>query len=258
MKTAILVSIPVDQGLREEIRSGLSPNRDFLALGDALDATLITPARVSPAGRSQASKLLESFKTAWAAFRQRHQYDLIITDVDRVGVALALLFKLAGVRKRHILISHGNLTHHKERRFVKLFRLQRYIDRFVCYSPLVAQKLTAVHGLSPHRVLAVRHPADHRFWHPLPVTPEKLICTAGLFHRDYRTLIKAVRGLDVSLISAASSPWLSTQKNGIWGASLPQNVRFTPNPPKDTDGRREGSGRWWVRELQGRWPGVLG
>ena len=33
---------------------------------------------------------------------------------------------------------------------------------------------------------------------------------------------------------------------------------LSPNPPKDTDGRREGSGRGWVRELQGRWPGVLG
>ena len=33
---------------------------------------------------------------------------------------------------------------------------------------------------------------------------------------------------------------------------------LNPNPPKDTDGRREGSGRGWVRELQGRWPGVLG
>ena len=33
---------------------------------------------------------------------------------------------------------------------------------------------------------------------------------------------------------------------------------LSPNPPKDTDGRREDSGRGWVRELQGRWPGVLG
>ena len=33
---------------------------------------------------------------------------------------------------------------------------------------------------------------------------------------------------------------------------------LSPNPPKDTDGRGEGSGRGWVRELQGRWPGVLG
>ena len=35
-------------------------------------------------------------------------------------------------------------------------------------------------------------------------------------------------------------------------------TELNPNPPKDTDGRREGSGRGWVRELQGRWPGVLG
>ena len=35
-------------------------------------------------------------------------------------------------------------------------------------------------------------------------------------------------------------------------------LRFSPNPPKDRDGRREDSGRGWVRELQGRWPGVLG
>ena len=33
---------------------------------------------------------------------------------------------------------------------------------------------------------------------------------------------------------------------------------LSPNPPNDTDGRREDSGRGWVRELQGRWPGVLG
>ena len=35
-------------------------------------------------------------------------------------------------------------------------------------------------------------------------------------------------------------------------------LHLSPNPPKDTDGRREDSGRGWVRELQGRWPGVLG
>ena len=44
--------------------------------------------------------------------------------------------------------------------------------------------------------------------------------------------------------------------------SVPQMERsgkapkLSPNPPKDTDGRREDSGRGWVRELQGRWPRV--
>ena len=37
-----------------------------------------------------------------------------------------------------------------------------------------------------------------------------------------------------------------------------QEGRLNPNPPKDTDGRGEDSGRGWVRELQGRWPGGLG
>ena len=37
-----------------------------------------------------------------------------------------------------------------------------------------------------------------------------------------------------------------------------KTLGFSPNPPKDTDGRREDSGRGWVRELQGRWPGLLG
>ena len=42
------------------------------------------------------------------------------------------------------------------------------------------------------------------------------------------------------------------------GSDPTRVLGLSPNPPKDTDGRREGSGRGWVRELQGRWPGVLG
>ena len=38
-------------------------------------------------------------------------------------------------------------------------------------------------------------------------------------------------------------------------AALHRIVLVSPNPPKDTDGRREDSGRG-VRELQGRWPGL--
>ena len=43
-----------------------------------------------------------------------------------------------------------------------------------------------------------------------------------------------------------------------WDGRTPGKKLLSPNPPKDTDGRREDSGRGWVRELQGRWPGVLG
>ena len=45
---------------------------------------------------------------------------------------------------------------------------------------------------------------------------------------------------------------------GLISNLLPMQRSISPNPPKDTDGRSEGRGRGWVRELQGRWPGVLG
>ena len=44
----------------------------------------------------------------------------------------------------------------------------------------------------------------------------------------------------------------------LWHFIVIRDANLSPNPPKDTDGRREDSGRGWVRELQGRWPGVLG
>ena len=79
-------------------------------------------------------------------------------------------------------------------------------------------------------------------------------------------------GSSPSPIGRPSTPTMLTERWGIWrlgksansaGTSplnwLPLNdILFSPNPPKDTDGRREDSGRGWVRELQGRWPGVLG
>ena len=50
-----------------------------------------------------------------------------------------------------------------------------------------------------------------------------------------------------------------TQLTGLarpdYDASISFGLPFSPNPPKDTDGRREDRRRG-MRELQGRWPGL--
>ena len=61
-------------------------------------------------------------------------------------------------------------------------------------------------------------------------------------------------GIDMEWVSAGGDELLVE----VPAAGRPLNFVLSPNPPKDTDGRREDSGRGWVRELQGRWPGVLG
>lgn len=226
MRIAILVSTPVRESLRDDVRAGMVPLPDYFALAEALDATLIAPAEVSSGRNSRVSKLRSMLGPAWAAFRRRNQYDLIISDVDRVGLILALLFKLAGIKKRHILITHGKLSSRWDSRFFKMFRLDKHIDRFVCYGPTVAQRLTRALGIPERKVNTVRHAADHRFWRPVPGTPERLVSAAGLFHRDYNTLVKAVRDLDVSLVIAAHSPWVTGQKRSSVALSQPENVQF--------------------------------
>ena len=61
-------------------------------------------------------------------------------------------------------------------------------------------------------------------------------------------------------VALANAPGTGIADDKAIYAYVPQMIKYYlgPNPPKDTDGRREDSGRGWVRELQGRWPGVLG
>jgi glycosyltransferase involved in cell wall biosynthesis len=227
MRISILVSTRFQSGLSEKIREDLYPQQDFLALAEALDARLITPLNVPPGIAGKASRAFKIFRSAWAAFRQRSTYDLIISDADRPGMILALLFKLTGTRKRLVLICHGKITHAGDLALLRSLNLQQYIHCFVCYGPAVAESIRESLGLPHSRVVTVRHAADHHFWRPLPVPEDNLVVSAGMLNRDYPTLVEAVRGQDVSLIIAAHSPWVSGKETGINPQDLPPNVHIT-------------------------------
>ena len=66
-----------------------------------------------------------------------------------------------------------------------------------------------------------------------------------------------IGGADAAEIALNGRVMNSVRHGGPARTEL-RTFRLSPNPPKDTDGRGEDSGRGWVRELQGRWPGVLG
>lgn len=224
MRTAILVSQPINRELEHDAEEGLCPTPDFIALSKALKAKIISPLH-SASGKKvgHIGKTLELFSVAWAGFKARNNYDLIISDLDRVGLLLAFLFKLTFTRKHHIIICHGKIANKADLRAIRWLGLQNQIDKFVCYGPNVAGRLAE--GLkSSDKVVTVRHSPDHHFWRPYNTRPERLIVSAGLFRRDYPTLIKAIEGLDVSLVIAADSPWV-TDKWTAEGASLPPNVR---------------------------------
>ena len=226
MRTAVLVSAPVAPSLAEEVRAGVRPQPDFLALAAALDASLIAPLAPSRAPVGHTARPLRFLRVAWAAFRRRHQYDVLVTDLDRVGLLVALLFRAVGAEQRHVLVCHGSIASAPDLHLARALDLQRHIHRFVCYGPAVARRLRHALGLPAHRVVTVRHAADHRFWHPLPVAPERLLVGAGMLHRDYPTLVRAVGGLDAQVVLAAHSPWVASRRGGVAPDALPPNVRL--------------------------------
>ncbi len=222
MRTAILVSHTIDPGLQREADEGRSPTPDFIALARALHANIIDPlSKTSGKKPGRMSKMVELFSIAWAGFKARNKYDLIISDLDRVGLILAFLFKLTFTKRYHVIICHGKIANKTDLRMIRWLGLQSHIDRFVCYGPIVAGKLKT--GLkNSEKIVTVRHSPDHHFWHPSSKPSERLIVSAGLFRRDYATLIKAIEGLDISLVIAADSPWVTDKANlGV----LPPNVQ---------------------------------
>src|SRR5690606_20512394 len=208
MRSAVLVTAPVSAEVQEKAARGLIPRPDYYLLAKELDARLITPFVHESKRSGLLPKVRMIAKSAWAAFRRRDNYDVLVTDIDRVGVLLALMFKLSRARKGHVVICHGKMVHPFDRRLVRLLRLYSHVDRFVCYGPEIADQVRAAFPIDQNKVVTLRHAADHRFWRPTEVEQRAKVVSAGLFQRDYPTLIEAVRGLDITLEIAGHSPWV--------------------------------------------------
>lgn len=226
MRLAFLLSAPYDPQIRQKVQDAEIPRQDYLLISDALGADLIAPVRmgVQPGGKIRS--FIRRARIAWAGFKRRREYDLIISDLENVGLILALLFKLTRSRNRHVMVCHGKIISPWSIRFMKMFRISGHIDRFVCYGPRVAEILEEELPAARGRVAVVYHPADHEFWKPQGAEPERLISAAGMFFRDYATLIEAVRDLDVTLHIAGYSPWMAAKHNGNGARNVPPNVCF--------------------------------
>jgi len=209
---AILLSGP---GRREDVAEGQGPRHDWSSLADALGARRIE-------GRSAWPRLatLSGLMAAWAAFQQRSEYDVIISDAERSGLPLALMLKLTGTQRGHVMVGHW-LSPMKKRVPLQWFGAAETIDRLILKGATQKEFALEHLGFPRAKVEVVPTAADADFWHPLGL-PQSGICGAGLERRDYPTLVEAVRGLDLRVTIAAASPW--TSRGRFPRRELPPNV----------------------------------
>lgn len=222
----MLVTANISAGLEDRIADDIYPRTDFFELSKKLNAEILSYDDVANgSGLTAVVRTLFGLPAALAleGFQRRGGRDLVFTTNEAVGIPFAILTKLAGGPKQHLMVTH-RLTPPKKALVWKALGLQSEVSTLFVYS--AAQKRVAIDDLDtdPAKVVQIPFMADQSFFRPMPHIAEKnQICAVGLEWRDYPTLIDAARQLDCEVKIAAGSLW-STGKNEAEGQSTPPNV----------------------------------
>lgn len=176
-----------------------------------------------PMMRFARKRLNYAWAIAWLALVRARKYQTVVATGEDVGLRLAVLFKLFGVRVPLIMTCH-NIATRRPLFFLQKLRAATSVHTFQCLSQTQAQMLSEYAQVSPRKIQMLYWHVDHNFFQPIPeVASRNQIASAGMASRDYATLINAVSGLDVDLKIAADSPWFKQSLN-IEDDRLPECV----------------------------------
>lgn len=227
----LTVSGTIAADLEAKIAAGERPQADYTSMAQAFGADLIDyPAARRVAG--SLGKLLEriggaDLVLAWACFRLRGRYKVIVTDGEQIGLPLAALLKFLGPGRRpqHLMITHI-ISVPKKMLFLDRLGVQSHIDRFLVYATAQKEFIERRWKIPGARVVFTPFMVDSDFFAPDKVQAhdeQPMVCAVGLERRDYPTLLKAAEGLPAKVVIAAASPW-SKRSDSTQGQQIPANV----------------------------------
>lgn len=215
--TAILVTTYRDQaGFAELARlaaAGQRPRREYVRLAEEFDVPLVVDAthlreRGHPLARALARINLPLGQVA-EGFLRRRGYRRVVALSERIGLPLALLYKLARSRRDLVLVADW-VTPWKKAVFLHRLKVHTHLGALVQTSTLQQYRARAL-GVPPHKLVLLPWAADTRFWRPEPqpgpgpADAGDLICAVGWEQRDYETFVDAVRELPVEAHLAVGS-----------------------------------------------------
>ncbi|MFQ3633425.1 glycosyltransferase family 4 protein [Roseiflexus sp.] len=230
MRVLVVATNATPKGLINEIRTGRHQRIDYLELAQRFgtvhhDYNALRPGRlfrqIEDLFRCDIRQAIDV-----ALLAKRGSYDAVLSLSERVGIPLALLLDR---RIHHMVIFHHGMSPQKLR-MIRTLKLQQRWDVVAAISRAEADGMRTALGLDDQRVVALHTPVDVDFYKPSrPSTgQEAFIQSLGLSHRDYPTLIRAMRRLPhISCHLRVGSTWV-TRRGGHEKEDLPPNVKLQP------------------------------
>lgn len=199
METLFLVSKGLDKLSDEEIRrreeTDIQPRTKYFE--DELNTHLLDERHLEtvPWYRKVIYALLPVWLTliieAWFV---HEKYDAVISYYERVGLPFALLQKMFGSDTPHILMTTW-LSKGMKAWFLK--HTYDNLAKIITWSSVQHDFAVNELGIPQDKIKLVNRGTDHKFWRPMKGEGD-MICSAGMEQRDYPTLIKALKPLDIS------------------------------------------------------------
>lgn len=155
-------------------------------------------------------------------------YQAVISLSERVGIPLALMLPQT---VRHLVIFHHGMSAHKLQ-LIRTLHLQHRWDIVAAISEAEAKGMRQMLGLPAERVVALHTPVDTAFYQSQPGSQQaSIVQSLGLSHRDYPTLIQAMRRLPhIPCHLRVGSSWISGH-SGHEREVLPANISLQPFVP---------------------------
>lgn len=145
----------------------------------------------------------------------------IIAATDHLGYMVARYAVSLSCEVPLYVIAHGFLLNDQPR---MRFLASCPNVRFLCLSQAIQQRIITAFEIPERRVVNAGYGVDIHFFEPIPsANVSRYVVSAGAAHRDYRTLVAAVRGLNIQVRIAADSDWNSYPID-VQNADLPSNV----------------------------------
>jgi glycosyltransferase involved in cell wall biosynthesis len=194
--------------LERQAAAGERPRTDYIELARALDADVMDmqymTERAALVSRAVAKCIGVVPGQVVEAFLRQGRYGHIVARADRLGLPLALLFKVTGGR-RHLTLVSVWLSRPKKAVFLSHFKVHSHLGAIVNYGSMQMDIAAKRLGVPPEKLHLALQPVDESFWRPSGEPAQNHLVSVGAEARDYRTLIRAIENVDVTADLAVGS-----------------------------------------------------
>ena len=237
MKTLYLISKGLDKLSENEMRDLEKENKiprhslleDYIS-ADLLDERYLV--NKTPTIRRQLYKLLPVYVAQLIeALFILHRYDIILSHTEKAGLPLALVMKIFGINKPHVIIISRITSVNEKKSRQKIWFLKKTkdsISKIIIWSSMQRKIAIEKLGVPADKIILVKRGTDQKFWRPQPQSTKlNMICAAGMEARDYPTLVEALRPLNIRChiaVGASRGELFDTVKKLYDIKNLPKSI----------------------------------